>query len=99
LVYASKRSNAENEWWYQCALFDIEKFYYRTNGNVELVKDTAFSLDNYPDQNVIVFGNGDNNAAWKSILNSSPIQVIGGKLILSKKSLTGAQWGTYFIVP
>jgi hypothetical protein len=37
-------------------LFDAEKFYYRGNGNAELVRDTEFFPEKYPDHNVIKKG-------------------------------------------
>jgi len=99
LVYASKGTKAENEWWYHRALFDAEKFYYRGNGNIELVKDTDFSPEKYPDQNVIIYGNRDNNMAWKSILNTCPLQVENGKISMQNKSFDGDEFGIYFIYP
>ncbi|MCG8308485.1 MAG: alpha/beta hydrolase [Cytophagales bacterium] len=99
LVFASKGSKTENEWYYHRALFDAEKFYYRGNGNVELVKDTDFSPEKYPDQNVILYGNSSNNAAWKDLLNACPMQVSDGILTLGTKTKEGPQWGAYFIYP
>lgn len=99
LVYATKGSKQENEWYYHRALFDAEKFYYRANGNVELIKDTEFFPSEFADQNVIVYGNSDNNAAWKYLLTSCPLQVSDEKITLGQRSLDGAQWGTYFIYP
>jgi pimeloyl-ACP methyl ester carboxylesterase len=99
LVYASKGSKTENEWWYHRALFDAEKFYYRGNGNVELVKDIDFSPEKYPNRNVIIYGNRDNNTAWESMLNSCPIQVESGKISIPGRSFDGEDHGIYFIYP
>ncbi len=98
-VYATKGSKEENDWYYNRALFDAEKFWYRANGNVELVKDTDFVPAEYPDRNVIIYGNSDNNAAWKLLLNPSPLQVSKGKLTLGEKTLLGNNLGAYFIFP
>ncbi len=99
LVYASKGTKTENEWWYHRALFDAEKFYYRGNGNVELMKDTDFSPEKYPDQNVILYGNRDNNSAWEPLLNSCPVQVEHGKISMPDRSFEGEDHGIYFIYP
>ena len=99
LVYASHGSKTENAWWYHRALYDAEKFYYRANGNVELIKDTAFSPEKYPDQNVILYGNSTNNAAWQGLLKNCPLQVKKGLLSLGQKKLAGDNWGAYFIYP
>ena len=72
-VYATKGSAEENDWYYHKALFDAEKFYYRANGNVEMIKDTDFSLKKYADRNVILYGNKDNNSAWKALLKSKTL--------------------------
>ena len=99
LVYASKGTKTENEWWYNRALFDAEKFYYRANGNIELVKDTDFSPEKYPDQNVIIYGNRDNNTAWESLLTTCPLQVENGKISMKGRSFDGDEYGTYFLYP
>ncbi len=90
-VYATKGSTEENEWYYHKALFDAETFYYRANGNVEMIKDTEFSLKKYADRNVIIYGNKDNNAAWKTLLKESPIQVKNNELDFGGNKLTGSQ--------
>lgn len=98
-VYATKGSATENDWYYHKALFDAETFYYRANGTIEMIKDTDFSLKKYADRNVIVYGNKDNNAAWKVLLENSPIQVKNNQAIFGDKTLSGSQWGLYFTVP
>ena len=98
-VYATKGSKVENEWYYNKARFDAETFWYRGNGNIEIVKDVDFSLKKYPYQNVILYGNKDNNAAWKILLNKSPVQVGKNEVSFGEKKIFGDQWGLYFIVP
>jgi hypothetical protein len=99
LVYATRGNRAENKWWYHRALFDAEKFYYRGNGNIELVKDKDFSPEKYPDQNVIIYGNRDNNTAWASMLRSCPVQVGKGQITMPGRSFDGDDYGTYLIYP
>ena len=96
-IYATKGTPAENKWYYHKALFDAEKFYYRANGNVEMIKDSDFSLKKYADRNVIIYGNKDNNAAWKLLLKDSPIQVKNNEVDFDGKKLSGGQWGMYFV--
>ncbi|MDN5214862.1 prolyl oligopeptidase family serine peptidase [Fulvivirgaceae bacterium BMA12] len=99
LVYATKGSKKENEWYYNRAKYDAEKFWYLGNGSFEIIKDTEFSLSTYKDRNVVVYGNRDNNAAWKTLLKSCPIQVSDNELSVGSRSLKGEQWGTFFIYP
>ncbi|WZL90467.1 alpha/beta hydrolase [Salinimicrobium sp. 3283s] len=98
-VFATRGSKEENEWYYNRAKFDAEKFYYRANGNVELVRDVDFRTDKYSDRNVILYGNKSNNAAWNRLLKDSPIQVTKNKLQVGDKTFSGEQWGAYFIFP
>ena len=94
-----KVPGTENEWYFNRAKFDAETFWYRANGNVEILRDVDFKAEKYPDQNILIYGNKDNNAAWKKLLNHQPIQIQNNSLAFGKKELNGDQWGTYFIVP
>jgi predicted esterase len=98
-VYATQGTMTETTWYYNKARFDAETFYYKANGNVEIVRDIDFNPSNYPDRNVIVYGNRTNNAAWDSLLGNSPILVMKNKVTVGGKELNGDQWGAYFIVP
>lgn len=99
LVYGSQGTDTENEWYYNRARFDAETFWYRANGNIEIVRDTEFNLKKYGDRNVIIYGNKDNNASWKLLLKNSPIQVSDNEVNFNGKKITGKQWGMYFVVP
>ena len=99
LVYASKGSETENTWYYNRARFDAETFWYRANGNIEIVKDVNFSLKKYKDRNVIIYGSEDNNVAWKVLLKDSQIQVKNNEVNFDGKKLAWNQWGMYFILP
>ncbi|PXX28260.1 prolyl oligopeptidase family serine peptidase [Arenibacter sp. ARW7G5Y1] len=98
-VYATKGSQAENDWYYNKARFDADTFWYKANGNIELVADTDFSLKDYPNRNVVVYGNKNNNDAWDKLLKDSPVQVFNNKLNFGSRSISGNNWGLYFIVP
>lgn len=98
-VYATKGSKIENDWYYNKARFDAETFWYRANGNIEIVKDVNFNPEKYTDRNVILYGNKDNNSAWNKLLKNCPIQVENGLVQFGSKKLEGNQWGMYFTVP
>ncbi|UJH90732.1 hypothetical protein LZ575_18520 [Antarcticibacterium sp. 1MA-6-2] len=98
-VYASKGSKNENEWYYNRAKFDAEKFYYRANGSVDIVKDTDFKASDFPDRNVIIYGNKSNNAAWRKVLNHAPVQVSNNQMQIGEKIIKGENLGAYFIYP
>ena len=96
-VYATKGSEKENQWYLNKARFDAETFWYKANGKVELIPDTEFSLSKYKDRNVVVYGNRDNNSAWKKLLGDAPIQVYNDKVVVDGRDLRGEQWGSYYI--
>ncbi|KAA3632505.1 MAG: alpha/beta hydrolase [Bacteroidetes bacterium] len=98
-VYATQGSKDENEWYYNRAKFDAEKFWYRANGNIELIPDTAFDPKDYPDRNIILYGNKQNNGAWNLLLETCPIQVSNNQININGKLLDGDQWGSYFTYP
>ncbi|WP_242082996.1 alpha/beta hydrolase-fold protein [Aestuariivivens sediminis] len=99
LVYATQGTETENEWYYNRARFDAETFWYRANGHIDMVRDVDFSLKAYPNRNVVLYGNADNNAAWDQLLKNCPIQVKDYGVNINGKTLFGNQWGMYFIVP
>lgn len=97
LVYATGGNRAENEWWQNKARFDAETFYYRGNGSMDVVADRDFSLAKYRDCNVVIYGNADNNSAWKLLLEESPIQVRNGQVSRGDAEYQGADLATYFV--
>ncbi|WP_339708954.1 prolyl oligopeptidase family serine peptidase [uncultured Kriegella sp.] len=98
-VYATKGSTEENEWYFNKARFDAETFWYRANGSVELVKDVDFKPGNYPNRNVVLYGNKSNNSAWGKLLKNCPVQVVNGAIDFGKTKVKGDQWGLYFVFP
>jgi pimeloyl-ACP methyl ester carboxylesterase len=99
LVYASKGTEKENEWYYNRAKYDAEKFGYLGNGSIEIIEDTDFSLSAFLNRNVVLYGNKDNNTAWNKLLNNCPVQVSKNILAVGDDQLTGENLGTYFIYP
>ena len=98
-VYATNGSKEENDWYYNKARFDADTFWYKANGNIEMVADTNFSPRDYPNSNVVIYGNRSNNAAWDKLLKNSPVQVSNNNMKFGDRSLSGSNWGLYFIVP
>ncbi len=98
-VYSTRGSPEENLWSYAKARYDAETFWYRGNGSIDVVADTAFDPSAEPDRNVIVYGNADTNALWPALLRSSPVQVARGSLRAGEKVLEGNDIGCYFIRP
>lgn len=98
-VYATKGNAKENEWYMNKARFDAETFYYRGNGSIDVIPDTEYSLAKYPNRNVVIYGNKDNNRAWTLLLKDSPIQVGKGVITAGMRTFQGDDLGTYFVYP
>lgn len=98
-VYSTRGTREENEWSYAKARFDAETFWYRGNGSIDVVADSAFDPEAEPDRNVVVYGNADTNGLWPALLGSSPVQVEGDSLRVGTKVFEGADLGCYFVRP
>lgn len=81
------------------AKYDAESWYYRGNGAVDIIMDKEFSAFKYPHRNIILFGNSENNSAWKKLLNDCPIQVDNKKITAGKQVWKGDDLASYFIWP
>jgi pimeloyl-ACP methyl ester carboxylesterase len=98
-VYATQGTRTENTWYMNKARFDAETFWYRANGNVEVVRDTDFNPADFKDRNVVIYGNQSNNTAWNKLLSESPVLVSRNRVQIGDKVLQGSQWGLYFVAP
>jgi len=98
-VYATGGSPAVNEWYKNKARFDAETFLYRGNGSIDIIPDTLFSPEKFPQRNIIIYGNASNNKAWNQLLENSPVQVFDGRILFGSEELKGENLGTYFLYP
>jgi hypothetical protein len=97
LVYGTRGSPEENAWALAKARFDAETFWYRGNGSVEVVPDTAFQPA--PDRNVVLYGHADSNAVWKILLGDSPVQVRRGVVKVGERKEMGDDLACLFVRP
>ena len=99
LVYGTHGTAEENAWALQKARFDAEQFWYRGNGSIDVIPDSAFDAKADRDRNVILYGNADSNAAWKMLLADSPIQVRRGTILVGDREEKGDDLGILFVRP
>lgn len=99
LVYSTAGNDAENSWSYAKARFDAETFYYRGNSAMDVVPDTQFSLEDFADRSVILYGNATTNKAWPLLLSDSPVQMHRGSLTVGTRTYDGDNFGLYMIRP
>ena len=98
-VYATQGSTEENEWYKNKARFDAETFWYRGNGSIDIIPDTDFTPEKYSERNVIIYGNADNNLAWKQLLGNCPVQVKNGSIAFGDRVFDCESLGAFFIYP
>jgi hypothetical protein len=98
-VYATGGTAAEKAWALDKAKFDTESWYYRGNGAVDLIADTEFDPQLYPDRGVVLYGNASTNAAWSKLLADCPIQVTQGTIKAGTRTFSGDDLAAYFVWP
>jgi predicted esterase len=98
-VYGTQGTPEENAWALAKARYDAEGFWYRGNGSIDVVPDTAFDATRERERNVILYGNADTNAAWKPLLADSPVQVNRTKITAGAQTLTGDDLACLFLRP
>lgn len=98
-VYGTQGNPEENAWALAKARYDAESFWYRGNGSIDLVPDTAFDANRDRERNVILYGNADTNAAWKALLADSPLQVNRARIVAGTQTLTGDDLACLFVRP
>jgi hypothetical protein len=98
-VYGTAGTKEENEWSFNKARYDAETWYYRGNGAVDMISDKEFSLEKYKDRGVIIYGNKNTHAAWKTVLSDCPIQVERNKISAGNKVWQGDDLAAYFVWP
>lgn len=105
-VYATQGDAAENAWALAKARYDAESFWYRGNGSIDVVPDTAYVAHperfTRPDghrRSVILYGHAQANAAWAGLLGASPVQVRRGGVQIGERMLAGDQLAVLFLRP
>jgi hypothetical protein len=98
-VYGTKGNAEENAWAFNRARFDAEAFYYRGNGAVDVIPDTAFGGSIDVNRSIVLYGNADTNGAWKSLLPNCPIDVRRGGVTLANGMMVGDEFAVIFTRP
>lgn len=98
-VYGTKGSAEENAWALNRARFDAEAFYYRGNGSVDVMADTAFGSTVSVDRSVVLYGNASTNSAWKSLLAGSPVDVSRNSVKVGETVRAGTDSAAIFTRP
>jgi poly(3-hydroxybutyrate) depolymerase len=86
-VYGTSGTPEENAWSYAKARFDAENWWYRGNGAVDVVADTAFDAERQRDRSVVLYGNADTNRQFARLLGDSPVRVRRGGVTVGERAL------------
>ncbi len=78
-VYGTQDSDSSKL--YAFARSMAEKLYYQGNGAVDIWTDSEYLRSRNRDRNVVLFGNEDDNLAWKPLLGACPISVRRGSIV------------------
>ncbi len=98
LVYGTRGDPAENAASLAKARFDLEQWWYRGNGDAELIPDTeAAAID--PSRNLVIYGSAEVNAAWTLVDPSARVFVGRGTARAGDASWTGDDVGVLAVVP
>jgi dienelactone hydrolase len=98
-VYGTRGTAEENAWAFGKARYDAETFWYRGNGAVDLLKDSAFDASRYRDRTVVLYGNAQTNSAWPALLADSPVQVRQGEVRVGERRFEGGDLSAVFARP
>lgn len=82
------------------ARYDAQVWWYRANGDAEVVSDATFLAGDYRGRNVILYGNEDGNRAFLATLPvGCPLRVRAGRIDAGAERWEGAALGCVFVYP
>ncbi|MCB9219984.1 MAG: prolyl oligopeptidase family serine peptidase [Ignavibacteriales bacterium] len=99
LVYGTNGTKEENEQILAKVRYDSEMFWYVGNGSFEIISDKEFKSENYSANNILFYGNIEQNNAYKTLLNNSPIIIDDNKIEIENKKIEGDNLACYFVYP
>ncbi|MFO0835621.1 MAG: prolyl oligopeptidase family serine peptidase [Phycisphaerales bacterium] len=81
LVYTTRGTPEENAWSLAKARFDAEQWWYRGNGQFDIVSDQV-DPKTLAGRSVVLYGNADTNALWTALMKDSPVTFKRGEIIV-----------------
>ncbi|MSR63606.1 MAG: hypothetical protein EXS08_14310 [Planctomycetes bacterium] len=108
LVVPTAGSAAENSATLERARYDAEVWWYRGNGDAEIITDEEYLAhgpevwrlpEGSPPSNVILYGNADTNRAWKLVPEDFPLRVKRGSVRLGAQEWKGDALGALAVGP
>jgi hypothetical protein len=96
LVVGTRGTKAENERAMNKARFDAEQWYYRGNGDVDIVFDK--DVNRYKERNLVLYGNSDTNSAFR-LLGKCPIKVNRKQIVVGPQTFEGDALAAVYLYP
>lgn len=96
LVFGS--NGPEADWARAKARFDAEQWGYRANGAFEVVADKEFDPAKYAGSDVVLFGNADNNTAFR-LLQGCPVTLKRGSVTVGDREIKSEDLAVLFCYP
>ena len=98
-VIGTLGNNDEDKWAREKARYDAETFWYQGNGSIDIILDTEFIPEAFPDRNVILYGNENTNKAWQMLLEDCPVNVTKKMIKIGTWESNGNDLGIIFTYP
>ena len=80
LVYGTNGTEEENEAILAKVRYDSEMFWYVGNGSFEIISDKEYDNGTYANNNVLLYGNSEQNSVYKYLFSKSPLAVEQNKI-------------------
>lgn len=96
-VVGTHGTKEETIWAANKARYDAETFEYRGNGAVDIVTDREYRPD--WQRNVVVYGNSDNNSAYKHLLGNCPIKFAQNSVKVGDRIVVGQDLAGLLVYP
>ncbi|MBK7107037.1 MAG: prolyl oligopeptidase family serine peptidase [Ignavibacteriae bacterium] len=98
-VYGTNGTDEENEQILTKVRYDSEMFWYVGNGAFDIISDGEFNAEKYKDNNVLLYGNSNQNSAYKILLENSPLKISNEKISIGKNIVDGNNLACYAVYP
>ncbi|MBL8760658.1 MAG: prolyl oligopeptidase family serine peptidase [Phycisphaerae bacterium] len=86
LVYSTRGTPEENAWSLAKARFDAEQWWYRGNGQFDIVSDQS-DPKTLAGRSVVLYGHADSNALWAALLKDSPVALRRGQVSVGARTV------------
>lgn len=98
-VFGTRGNTEESNWAFEKARYDAETWYYRANGDVDLIPDSHFDPKREVERNVIVYGNTATHRWWDTLLGECPMRIEQNRVRMGTLWLSGDDLASVGVYP